>query len=249
MDCFDTHTHSEGKGIHELRAMVEKGIKRVVSCAYYPVEPSGPSTLIDLFRKLTTFEMERGRKAGMVIYAAIGIHPRCIPPGYDKVLEYLEENPSTAFGEIGLETASSAEVEVLEKQLELAKKLDVPCIVHTPRKNKEVVTDKVLEVLQKVGMPEDLVVVDHANVKTAGKILKNGYWAGLTVQPGKLSKEEVKFIVDEYGSERFLLNSDTGFSDEELFAVSDTVEFLQQHFSRQDVEKLAFKNAEKFLRL
>jgi len=247
MECFDTHIHSEGKGIHELRAMVDKGIKRAVSCAFYPLVPSAPETMIDMFRKLTSFEVRRADKAGMKLYPAIGIHPRCITPNYQKVLSYMEGYSSTAFGEIGLETASTQEVEVLTEQLKLAKKLDIPCIIHTPRKNKEEITQKILEILKKVGFPDELAVVDHVNEKTAGLILDRGYWAGLTVQLGKLSNEEVKRIVEIYGFERFLLNSDTGFSDEELFAVSKAVAYLSKYFGNE-VEKLAYRNAERFLR-
>ena len=194
---FDTHIHSEGEGTKELLAM-ENGIKRVVSYAFYPISPSAPETMIDMFRKLTTFEVSRAEK-GITLYPAIGVHPRCIPLGYHKVFSFMEENPSKAFGEIGLETASDQEV----------------------------------------------AVVDHTNERTAGKILKAGYWTGLTLQPGKLSREEVEKIVEKYGFERFLLNSDTGFSDDELFAVSK-IEYLLQKFDAREVEKLAFRNAEKF---
>ncbi len=248
MECFDTHIHSEGKGIHELRAMVKRGVKRAVSCAFYPLAPSAPETVIDMFRKLMSFEVKRANKAGMKLYPAIGVHPRCIPPEYRKVLSFMERCSPTAFGEIGLESAGSLEIEVLTAQLELAKKMDVPCIIHTPRKNKEEITIKILEILEKVGFPEELAVVDHANGRVVSDITDAGYWAGLTVQPGKLSKNEVKEIVETYGFERFLLNSDTGFSDEELFAVSDTVDYLSSHFGKE-VEKLAYRNAEKFLRV
>jgi len=39
--------HSEGKGIIELKAMAERGIKREVSYFYYPIPPLSPKTLID----------------------------------------------------------------------------------------------------------------------------------------------------------------------------------------------------------
>ena len=248
MECFDTHMHSEGKGISELRAMAERGIKRVVSCAFYPVKPSSPETLIDEFRKLETFEVERAEKAGMKLYPAIGIHPRCIPPNYEKALKYLEKN-ARIIGEIGLETANDLEIEVLKAQLDIAKKLDVPCIIHTPRRNKVEITEKTLKILKEMDFPSDLAVIDHATEQTVPIIINQGYWIGLTVQKGKLTKEDVARIVEKFGFERFLLNSDTGFSDEELFTTAETVEFLLERYDSGDVEKLAFKNAEKFLKI
>jgi len=240
--------HSEGKGITELKAMAERGIKRAVSCSYYPIPPSSPETLIDEFRKLETFEVERGKRAGMKINPAIGVHPRCIPPNYEKAVRYVEEN-AIIIGEIGLETANDLEIEVLRSQLEIAKRKDVPCVIHTPKRNKLEVTEKILEVLEDLSFPEDLAVIDHATEQTVPIIINKGYWIGLTVQKGKITKEEVARIVESYGFERFLLNSDTGFSDEEMFTTAETVEFLLKRFDKSDVEKLAFKNAEKVFKV
>ena len=248
MECFDTHMHSEGKGITELKAMAERGIKRAVSCSYYPIPPSASETLIDEFRKLETFEVERGERVGMKIYPAIGIHPRCIPPNYEKALRYVEEN-ATIIGEIGLETASELEVEVLKAQLEIAKVRDVPCVIHTPKKNKLEVTEKILKILEDLNFPEDLAIIDHATEQTVPIVIDKGYWIGLTVQRGKITKEEVARIVERFGFERFLLNSDTGFNDEEMLTTAETVEFLLEKFDRRDVEKLAFKNAEKVFKV
>jgi len=210
MEVFDTHIHSEGRSVEDLERMAKEGIVKAVTCAFYPIEPKFAETLIDLFRKLTTFEVERGKSAGMEIYPAIGIHPRSIPPNYRKVLEHMEIE-CIAFGEIGLETANDLEVEVLTEQLKLAKKLDKPCIIHTPRKNKLEITEKTLKILREVGFPEELAIVDHATPETVKLILDAGYYAGLTVQVGKLKAEEVYAIVSEYGFEKFVLNSDTGF--------------------------------------
>lgn len=250
MDVFDTHIHSEGRSVEDLEKMAKEGIAKAITCAFYPIEPKFPETLIDLFRKLTTFEVERGRSAGMEIYPAIGVHPRCIPPNYGKVIESMEEIECVAFGEIGLEIASYLEVEVLREQLKLAKSLDKPCIIHTPRKNKVEVTEKILKILKDVGFPEELAVIDHATEETVKEILNAGYYAGLTVQIGKLSAEEVHNIVSEFGFERFVLNSDTGFDKADMFATAKAVRFLEEKgIEKSDVEKLATKNAIKLFRL
>ncbi len=248
MECFDTHMHSEGKGITELRKMAENGIKKAVSCAYYPVTPSHSSTLVDMFRKLSTFEVERGEKAGIEIVPAVGVHPRCICNGWEDALGWVEEN-ARVIGEIGLETASDVEVEVLFAQLKLASKLDLPCIVHTPRKNKVEVTEKILEVVKKSGIGESLVVIDHATHETAGRILEEGYWCGLTVQPGKISVDEAVSIVEKYGFEKFVLNSDTGFNDWEMLTVAETVKALEEKFDKNEVKKVAMENGRKLFRV
>ena len=249
MKCFDTHIHSEGRSVEDLTKMSNSGIKLAITCAFYPIKPMYQETLIDLFRKLNEFESYRGKKAGMEIYAAIGIHPRCIPPKYDKVIKTMEEMDAIAFGEIGLEDATEREVEVFEAQLKLAKRIDKPCIIHTPRNNKKEITLKTIEILKKLEFPENLAVVDHASTETVEIILKNNYIAGLTVQPGKLKETEVVEIVKEHGFESFVLNSDTGFSPSDMTAVVKTTNVLLETFDTMDVEKISWKNGVKFFKI
>ncbi len=243
---FDSHLHSEGLGFSELKKLSESGVAEICSLAFYPIRPNYPETMLDMFRKLTEFEVERCKLAGLKMHPAVGIHPRCIPPRYEIVLEHLESGNWTAFGEIGLETGSDEEVAVLESQLRIAKKLDVPCIIHTPRKNKREMTEKTLELLEKVEFPERLAVIDHVNFENLDLVVKTGYWIGLTVQPGKLSSEDVVKILKDNGLERFMLNSDAGYRDVYFTSVADTAKILEKEFGR-DSEMVVYKNAKKFL--
>ncbi len=241
MEVFDTHIHSEGRSVEDLEEMAKNGIKMALTCAFYPIQPRFPETLIDHFRKLKEYEVERGKVAGMKVYPAMGIHPRCIPPRYERVLEEMDD--CTAFGEIGLESASDIEVEVFREQLKLAKKLDVPCVIHTPRRNKLDVTLKILKILEGLEFPEDLAIVDHATYETVGYILDRGFYAGLTVQVGKLSVEEFVKIVEDFGFERFVVNSDIGFDKGDKLSTVKAVRALEETFDKRDVERVAFKNA------
>ncbi len=93
-----------------------------------------------------------------------------------------------------------------------------------------------------------MAVIDHATKETVKVILDAGYYAGLTVQIGKLSAENVYEIVSEFGFERFVLNSDTGFDKADMFATAKAVRFLKG-IEKSDIEKLAAKNAIKLFRL
>ncbi|AKG92626.1 putative metal-dependent hydrolases with the TIM-barrel fold [Geoglobus ahangari] len=243
MTAIDTHIHSEGRSVEDLKFMAENGIKIAITCAFYPIRPSFPETLIDLARKLTEFEPERGEKAGMEIYSAVGIHPRCIPPRWDKVLGFIESYSGyVAIGEIGLEDGSDEEKEVLKAQLQLAKKLDVPAIIHTPRKNKDAILKKTLEILDAVSFPEELALIDHNSVETVKVVLEKRYWAGITVQPGKLTVDEAVKIIEEFGDERLIANSDTGFSESDMLAVKKLYDACGN-------ERVVRRNAEKFFKI
>ncbi|MBE8540474.1 TatD family hydrolase [Geoglobus acetivorans] len=243
MTLIDTHIHSEGRSVEDLRHMAENGIKKAITCAFYPIRPGFPETLIDLARKLTEFEPERGRKAGMEIHSAIGIHPRCIPPDWQRVLDFIESYSGyVAIGEVGLEDGSDEEREVLKAQLQLAKKLDIPAIIHTPRKNKEAILEKTLEILDAVSFPEELALIDHNSVGTVRVVLEKGYWAGITVQPGKLSVGEAVMIIEEFGDDRLIANSDTGFSESDMLAVRKLHDACGN-------ERVVRKNAERFFKI
>ncbi|HID43852.1 MAG TPA: deoxyribonuclease [Archaeoglobaceae archaeon] len=246
MKCFDAHIHSEGRSAEDLAFMAENGIKVVVTCAFYPIRPKYQETMIDLFRKLTEFERRRGKKAGMELFAAIGIHPRCIPSSYDKILDFMEhDTKSVAFGEIGLEEGNEKEIEVLVEQLKLAKEIDRCCIVHTPRRNKTEITEKTVEILERIGFPERRVIIDHVSLGTVEFILRKGYYAGLTVEEGKLSIDEVIQIVETYGFDYFVLNSDTGFSPSEKVLVVKAAQKLEEKFGN-GARKVYWDNAVEF---
>jgi len=247
MKWFDTHIHSEGRSVEDLRRMADAGIESAITCAFYPIPPEHPETLIDLFRKLEIFEVKRGEKAGVKIYPALGIHPRCIPPRYEVVLPAITRG--VAVGEIGLEEGGEAEVKVFKAQLRIAKENDLPCIIHTPRNNKEVITEKTLEILEAISFPEELAVIDHLSPSIAGKVLKDRYYGGLSVQPGKLTSLEALTIVEEYGPERLMLNSDTGFSESEMDAVAKAGSLIAEKLGRDVAEDVGMKNAKKFFKV
>lgn len=247
MKWFDTHIHSEGRSVEDLKRMADAGIEFAITCAFYPIPPEHPETLLDLFRKLETFEVKRGEKAGMKIFPALGIHPRCIPPKYEVVLPAITRG--VAVGEIGLEKGGEMEVKVFKAQLRIAKENDLPCVIHTPRNNKDVITRKTLDILERISFPEELAVIDHITPFTAEEVLRNGYFGGISIQPGKLSPVEALSIVEKYGPERLMLNSDTGFSESEMDAVVKAGTLIAEKLGRDVAEKVGMDNGKKFFKV
>ncbi|MCS7129978.1 MAG: TatD family hydrolase [Archaeoglobaceae archaeon] len=239
---FDPHVHTEGLGLSELRKMRESGVTHLCSLYFYPIKPLFPQTLIDGFRKLKEFESFRCSLVDLDMIPAVGIHPRCIPPDYKTVLEHLEANEWTAFGEIGLEVASKEEIEVFSGHLMIAMEKDLPCIIHTPGRNKREITMKTLEILSKLNFPPEIALIDHVNFENLDLVADGGYWVGLTVQQGKLTREEAVKIVEEIGEEKCILNSDVGFGENILTTVPETAKMLGK-----SAKKVCFENAKKFL--
>ena len=215
MRFIDSHTHAYLRGAEDLELMSLAGVEGLVLCSYFPVMPSGPSTLIDLYKWLIRDEGTRLAKYGMKSWSAIGIHPRSIPEkGVDEVLAHMRVlfsgGKASALGEVGLETGSAEEVEVLTKQLRLADELNKPAIVHTPRADKLRMLEKTLAILNEVGMPLHGVILDHLTPDLVPMVRSAGALAGLTVQPGKLTARDVGDILLKNGPDGIVVNSDLG---------------------------------------
>ena len=154
-----------------------------------------------------------------------------------------------AIGEIGLEDLTEKEYEVFKKQLDIAEETKTNVIIHTPRKNKSNVIDEILDILPQ-HISSKHVIIDHINPNVIEKVINTDYTLGLTVQPQKMDKYEAVKILDEYGFDKFLLNSDISNKPSDPLSVPKTIrELTKQNFNQKDIEKIAFKNAEKFFNI
>lgn len=130
MAIFDTHAHyvksDFGEALHPLLAsMSAAGVEKIMAVGY------------DLASSRE--EMQLAVQYPFV-WAAVGVHPEnCggLPADWLAQLEEMLGSPRVkALGEIGLDRHyegydKALQAEVFEKQLQLAKKLDVPVIIHS----------------------------------------------------------------------------------------------------------------------
>ena len=63
-------------------------------------------------------------------------------------------------------------------------------VVHTPTRDKERHTRRILALLRTSGVLPSRVLVDHVTGRTVGAILGVGHWAGLTLHPEALKADE-----------------------------------------------------------
>ena len=65
-----------------------------------------------------------------------------------------------------------------------------------------------------------------------------------------MTKEEAIKILDKYGFNKFLLNSDISNKPSDPISVPKTVRTLKKlGYKNSDIEKVAFKNAKKFFKI
>jgi predicted metal-dependent TIM-barrel fold hydrolase len=248
----DPHTHHFVSNYSTLELIRDEGFKRVFILAYIPVKPLHLSTLVDLFRWLVEVEPLRFKDLGIELRVGLGIHPRNIPPnleGFKDLEDWLVR--ADFIGEVGLELGSDDEVKVFSEMLRLAKEFDKVIIIHTPRRNKELITKKVIKYVVLSGISLDRVVIDHISREVVKEVIDLGTYVGLTVQPGKLSSDDVVNLVRDYPEliDRGLVNSDCGRDPSDPLAVKKTYAvLLNSGLGLSDARKLVSDNALKLIK-
>ena len=154
-----------------------------------------------------------------------------------------------AIGEIGLEDLTDGEIATFKRQLDIADETKSKVIIHTPRKNKREVLAEILDILPN-HLDEKQAVIDHINPDVIKDVANTDYMLGLTVQPQKMEKEDAIAILDEYGFDNFLLNSDISNKPSDPLSVPKTIRELQRlGYENSEIEKVSHKNAMKFFKI
>lgn len=213
MRMIDTHAHVDTRPYEDFELMALAGVTDVLTLAHDPMSMSCAAVFKDHFERLFA-ERSRVEKNGVRLHVCLGLHPRNRPDDVTACLGLLEtylrdkSRPVTAIGEAGLESRSPFEIDLLQRQIELAMRYSLPIIVHTPRTGKAQVTREIVNIFSAFSIDKGRVVIDHADADTARLIVDRGYNAGLTVQPGKLSPAQAAEIVRQLDPGRLLLNTD-----------------------------------------
>ena len=148
-------------------------------------------------------------------YPALGLHPEDVKADWQEQLAIVEQairanrNELVAIGEIGLDyywdkTFKDEQQEVLRRQMELAKELDLPVILH----NRES-TEDILRIAKEVG-GRGVFHCFNGSRETAQQILEMGFYVGIGgVLTFKNSKLAEKLDVVPLG--RVLLETDAPY--------------------------------------
>lgn len=243
---IDAHIHSDSRAYEDFKKISMAGVKKAVTCAYDPLEMKKSNVTLEHFNRLLTVEKSRVEKNNIQLYIALGIHPRAIPDDYENVLkvlpEYMKKEDVIAIGEIGIENVTSKQVEVFEKQLQFAQEYNHNVIVHTPRSNKKEVTQTIMDVLDE-NIDAKLVQLDHVDFSIVDDVLTKDYTPAITVQPHKMSVEDTVNMLDEYGFDRFVLDSDMSYAPSNPMSLAEVKHELEvRDYEKESIDKVMYKN-------
>ncbi|BDZ71915.1 TatD family hydrolase [Methanobacterium petrolearium] len=251
---IDAHIHADCRPYEDFGDMAVAGIEYALTLAHDPMRMSTSAVVLDHFHRILENDFSRAEKNGLTLKAALGLHPRSICPDYDVVLEklpdFLNQDEVIALGEVGLESASELEQEVFRTQLLMAEDMGMKVTVHTPRRNKREVTIKTLSVINETIDPAR-VVVDHVDPSIIDLMADFDGMLGVTVQPQKMTPLEAVHLLDEtfeeYGAERFMLDSDMSSSPSDPLSVPKTIHQLKlAGWDDKKIKKVSHDNAAAF---
>ena len=203
---FDSHAHYDDDSFNEDREVLlsevlpKKGVVGIINCAsdFESIEKT-----INLSEKYP------------FVYAALGIHPECaarLPENWFEVLkDGLKREKTVALGEIGLDyywedsCPRDIQKEVFIKQMELAKELDIPVIIHDRDAHGDT-----LEILKKY-KPKGVVHCFSGSVEMAKEIVKLGMYIGMGgVVTFKNARHSVE-VMKEIPLDKLLLETDAPY--------------------------------------
>ena len=250
---IDAHVHADTRPYEDFEKMAVAGVDKAVSCAHDPMKMSTSDVVLDHIQRIMENDTKRAANNGLNLYSAIGVHPRSISPDYkivlDKLPEMLKYKNVVAIGEIGLETGSKLEVEIFKKQLNLAQDMNMKVIVHTPRTNKMEITEITASLIED-NIETNLVQLDHVDRSIIERVLDFEGLLGITVQPQKMTPDEAVNMMDEYGYDKFVLDSDMSSSPSDPLSVPKTVHRLRlAGVESVNIKKVSYSNAADFFKI
>ena len=148
------------------------------------------------------------------IFAAVGYHPESVNHNAkfdkNKLMELAKNKKVVAIGEIGLDyywekDFKEKQIDFFEKQLCLAKELDLPVIIH----DREAHADT-LEILKK-HKPKGVLHCFSGSVEMAREIIKLGLYVGVGGVITFKNSKKLAEIVKEIPLEKILLETDAPY--------------------------------------
>ena len=252
MMFLDPHIHMTARTTDDYQAMAKAGIVAIIEPAFWLGQPrTSADTYKDYLSSLVGWERFRASQFGIKHYCTIGLNSKeanneALAEAVMEILPlYACKEGVVAIGEIGYDDMTPAEDKYFRLQLELAKELDLPVMIHTPHRDKKSGTSRSMDVCLEHGLKPSQVIVDHNNEETAKEVLDRGFWAGFTIYPHtKMGNERMVEVVRHYGCERIIVDSSADWGVSDPLAVPKTAQLMAQRGIPEDhIKAVCYQNA------
>jgi uncharacterized protein len=233
---IDPHAHMIARTTDDYEAMVAAGIVAVIEPAFWLGQPrTNVGSYSDYLAQIIGFERFRAGQFGMRHYCTVGLNPKEAnnPALAESVMEILpsfaQKEGVVAIGELGYDEQTALEDKYLRLQIELAKELDLPIMIHTPHRDKKQGTLRTMDVLREHGFNPARCVIDHNNEETIEDVLERGFWTAFSIYPGtKMGSARLAELVLRYGPERIIVDSACDWGVSDPLAIPKTARLMAQ---------------------
>jgi predicted metal-dependent TIM-barrel fold hydrolase len=249
---IDPHAHMISRTTDDYEAMARAGVMAVIEPAFWLGQPrTNVATFVDYFSTIAGFERFRAGQFGIRHYCTIGLNPKeanneALAEAVLAILpRFALKEGVVALGELGYDEQTDLEDRSLRAQIELAKDLDLPIMIHTPHRDKKRGTLRTMDVLAEHGFDPNACVIDHNNEETVEDVLDRGYWAAFSIYPGtKMGNERMTEIVRRYGPERLIVDSACDWGVSDPLAVPKTARLMAERGIDADaIRTVTYANA------
>jgi len=249
---IDPHAHMISRTTDDYEAMAASGVVAVIEPAFWIGQPrTNVGSYLDYLSSIVGFERFRASQFGIRHYCTIGLNSKeanneALAEGVMELIpRFALKEGVVAIGEIGYDEQTPLEDKYFRAQLELAKQLELPVMIHTPHRDKKRGTSRSMDVCDEHGMDPSKVVVDHNNEETVKETLERGYWAAFSIYPStKMGNSRMVEILRQYGAKQVIVDSACDWGISEPLGVAKTARLaLQQGIAEADVRLACYQNA------
>jgi predicted metal-dependent TIM-barrel fold hydrolase len=252
MMLIDPHAHMISRTTDDYEAMAAAGIVALIEPAFWIGQPrTNVGSYLDYLSHIVGFERFRAGQFGIRHYCTIGLNSKeanneeLAEGVLELIPRFALKEGVVAIGEIGYDEQTALEDKYFRLQLELAKKLDLPVMIHTPHRDKKRGTSRSMDVCDEHGLDPSKVVVDHNNEETVRETLERGYWAAFSIYPStKMGNERMVEILRQFGARQVIVDSACDWGISEPLGVAKTAKLaLQKGISEDQVRLACYANA------
>jgi predicted metal-dependent TIM-barrel fold hydrolase len=252
MPYIDPHAHMISRTTDDYEAMAAAGIVAVIEPAFWIGQArTNVGSYRDYLSYILGFERFRASQFGVQHYCCIGLNSKEANNEAlaEEVMEILPgfatKEGVVAIGEIGFDEQTALEEKYFRLQLDLARELDLPVMIHTPHRDKKRGASRSMDIIIEHDVSPQRVVIDHVNEETVREVLDRGFWAAFSIYPhSKMTAARMCEIVRGNGAERLIVDSacDWGISDP-LSVPKTAMTLAEQGIAAEDVARVTYGNA------
>jgi len=252
MMFVDPHCHMIARTTDDYTAMAAAGVVAVVEPAFWLGQArTNIGSYVDYLSHIIGFERYRAGQFGIRHYCTVGLNSKeanneaLAEAVMDILPSFAGKEGVVAIGEIGYDDQTALEDKYLRAQIELAKDLDLPIMIHTPHRDKKRGTTRTMDVLIEHKFDPTRCVIDHNNEETVREVLDRGFWAAFSIYPGaKMGNVRMTEIARQYGPERIIVDSACDWGVSDSMALPKTARLMiERGIPLEVIRKVTYENA------